>query len=91
MEFEVTKHNRRTTPKGFLEKETGKKIDRPLMPSKHKVQIMEYLLTLPYNKIQEYVKDDFPAFVVLSAKMLLDGNLALYIATIKECASTQGE
>ena len=49
--------NRRTTPKGIMERVTGKKLESNVLPAAHKVLIMEYLLSCPMKEIQNPMEE----------------------------------
>lgn len=57
-----------------LEKELGVKF-REMLPAKDKVLIMQYLLEQPYAKLKELTQDKYPAFIALSARLLVDSQL----------------
>lgn len=77
--------NRRVTPKGMLEKETGRKIDPNLLPAIHKVQILEYLLSCPASELHDYQHADMPEFIFEAAKLLDDGKLLEFIQVLNLC------
>ena len=77
--------NRRTTPKGILEKMAGRKVEHNLLPAIHKVQILEYLLTCPASELNKYQQGDCPEFIYESAKLLIDGKLLDFIGVLNLC------
>ena len=77
--------SRRFTPKGILEKMVGRKIDPNLLPAIHKVQIMEYLLTCPFEEISELRGKDIPIFVAICARMLANEEIARYMSVLNRC------
>jgi len=57
-----------------LEKELDVKF-REMLPAKDKVLIMQYLLEQPYEKLKELTQDKYPAFIALSARLLVERQL----------------
>ena len=48
---------------------------REMLPAKDKVLIMQYLLEQPFEKLQELTSDKYPAFMKLSAGLLVGARL----------------
>ena len=46
-----------------------------MLPAKDKVLIMQYLLEQPYEKLKELTQDKYPAFIALSARLLVERQL----------------
>lgn len=57
-----------------LEKELGVKF-REMLPAKDKVLIMQYLLEQPHDKLQQLTQNKYPAFIALSARLLVECKL----------------
>lgn len=57
-----------------LEKELGVKF-REMLPAKDKVLIMQYLLEQPAEKLRELTNDKYPAFIALSARLLVKAQI----------------
>lgn len=57
-----------------LEEELGVKF-REMLPAKDKVLIMQHLLEQPYEKLKELTQDKYPAFIALSARLLVERQL----------------
>ena len=83
--------DRRVTPKGVMEKVSGRKIDSNLLPALHKVQILEYLLTCPASELDKYQTPDTPNFIYEAAKLLLDSRLPDFIAILNDCRTMARE
>lgn len=83
--------NRRTTPKGILERVTGKKLENNILPASHKVLIMEYLLSCPMKEIQKYNDIEYPAFISECATLLYNDRLNEYISILHQCRQMERE
>lgn len=81
----ANQRDRRTTPKGIVEKVSGRKIEPNLLPATHKVQIMEYLLTCDNEELTRLVDNNHPAFVVLCARLLCDRKISEYMNLLRLC------
>ncbi len=81
----MAERNRRFTPKGLLEKMSGRKIDPNLLPAIHKVQILEYLLMCPASELNDYQTSDIPNFIYEAAKLLIDSRLPDFISVLNQC------
>ena len=57
-----------------LERELGVKF-REMLPAKDKVLIMQYLLEQPHEKLKELTQSKYPAFIALSARLLVECQL----------------
>ena len=77
--------NRRTTPKGILERVTGKKLESNVLPASHKVLIMEYLLSCPTKEMTKYKDIEYPTFINECAILLCNGRLGEYIGVLNQC------
>lgn len=77
--------NRRVTPKGILEKVSGRKVDPNLLPASQKVQIMEFLLSCDYDMLGELADENYPAFIMLNARLLIDRDLRSFIGILRQC------
>lgn len=83
--------NRRVSPKGILEREEGKKLDFILLPSIHKVQIMEFLLTLSMDGLEKYLSTKYPSFVANCACILRQGKIREYMELLQLCKQMERE
>lgn len=81
----MTERNRRVSPKGMIEKMTGRKMEINLLPAIHKVQILEYMLTCSREEVQQLGADGMCAFVVMNAKMLCEGRMVDYMNVLRQC------
>lgn len=77
--------NRRTTPKGILEKVTGKKLESNILPAAHKVLIMEYLLSCPTKEVMKYKEIEYPTFIFECATLLCDDKMGEYMEVLSRC------
>lgn len=77
--------SRRFTTKGILEKMVGRTIEPNLLPAIHKVQIMEYLLTCPFEEVAELRGKDIPIFVAICARMLANEEIVRYMSVLGRC------
>lgn len=83
--------NRRTTPKGILEKVTGKKLDNNILPAAHKVQIMEYLLSCPTKEVMKYKEIEYPTFIFECATLLCEDKMGEYMEVLCHCRAMAKE
>lgn len=83
--------NRRTTPKGILERVTGKKLESNVLPAAHKVLIMEYLLSCPTKEMTKYKELEYPTFIYDCALLLCNGKLDEYISALNQCRAMARE
>ena len=83
--------NRRTTPKGILERVTGKKLESNVLPAAHKVLIMEYLLSCPIKEIEKYKDITYPAFIFECATLLIDDRIGEYMTILCQCRTMARE
>lgn len=81
----ANQRNRRIGPKGALEKMAGRKIDHNLLPAIHKVQIMEFFLTLPANELVVYQSQDNASFITQCAEMLREGRIFDFVRVLDLC------
>ena len=77
--------NRRTTPKGILERVTGKKLESNVLPAAHKVLIMEYLLSCPTKEVQKYSDIEYPTFINECATLLYNDRLYEFMKVLSLC------
>ena len=77
--------NRRTTPKGILERLTGKKLENNVLPASHKVLIMEYLLSCPTKEMTKYKELEYPTFINECVTLLCNGRLGEYVGVLNQC------
>ena len=87
----MKERNRRVTPKGILEKVTGKKLENNIMPAAHKVLIMEYLLSCPINEIAKYKDITYPTFIYECATLLNEDRIGEYITILCQCRTMARE
>ena len=80
-----TERNRRTTPKGMLEKAVGKNLAVCMLPASHKVQIMEHLLSCPASELNNYQTSEWANFIYECAHMLIDGRMLEYMQCLNLC------
>lgn len=83
--------NRRITPKGILERVTGKKLESNVLPAAHKVLIMEYLLSCPTKEMTKYKDIEYPTFIYDCALLLCNGKLDEYISALNQCRAMARE
>ena len=83
--------NRRTTPKGIMERVTGKKLESNVLPAAHKVLIMEYLLSCPTKEMTKYKEMEYPTFINECATLLCNGRLGEYIGVLDQCRAMARE
>ena len=81
----MSERNRRTTPKGILERVTGKKLENNVLPASHKVLIMEYLLSCPIKEIERYKDINHPTFIFECATLLSEDRIGEYITVLSQC------
>lgn len=81
----MSERNRRTTPKGILERVTGKKLENNVLPASHKVLIMEYLLSCSTREIAKYKDIEYPTFIFECASLLSDDRLGEYMTILAQC------
>jgi hypothetical protein len=77
--------NRRTTPKGIMERVTGKKLESNVLPASHKVLIMEYLLSCPTKEVQKYSDIEYPTFINECATLLYNDRLYEFMKVLSIC------
>ena len=83
--------NRRTTPKGILERVTGKKLESNVLPASHKVLIMEYLLSCSTKEIEQYKDITYPTFIFECATLLSDDRIGEYMTILCQCRTMARE
>ena len=83
--------NRRTTPKGIMERVTGKKMESNILPAAHKVLIMEYLLSCPISEIAKYNDISLPTFIYECATLLNEDRIGEYITILNQCRTMARE
>lgn len=81
----ASQRNRRIGPKGTLEKMAGRKVYHNLLPAIHKVQIMEFLLTVPINELGIYQSQNNASFITLCADMLREGRMLDFARVLNLC------
>ena len=81
----MSERNRRTTPKGIMERVTGKKLENNVLPAFHKVLIMEYLLSCPVKEIVKYKDIEYPTFIFECATLLNDDRMGEYMNVLEQC------
>ena len=87
----MKERNRRTTPKGILERVTGKKLENNILPASHKVLIMEYLLSCSTKEMIKYKELEYPTFINECAMLLFNGKLGEYISVLSQCRAMARE
>lgn len=83
--------NRRTTPKGIMERLSGKKLESNVLPASHKVLIMEYLLSCPMKEVQKYSDIEYPTFITECASLLYNDRMSDFINILALCRNMARE
>ncbi len=87
----MKERNRRVTPKGILEKVTGKKLENNILPAAHKVLIMEYLLSCPITEIATDKDITYPTFIYECATLLEEDRIGEDITILCQCRTIAKE
>lgn len=81
---EPKKRSRVSKVKNLIMKQEGRR-QNDVLPAQDKVDIMEFLLQCPADKMLSYNNNKYPTFIVGCALLLINNKMDVYFSVLESC------